>query len=108
MEAVRLGEQGGIRRDVLIDVINKSSSRNYCTEYTYPQLLVPTEDAPYKLQNFTLQLMQKDVHLANELAASLGVRAPIGNLVESFAEEAVARFGANADQSQMMAEWYDD
>lgn len=108
MEAIRLGEQGGIQRDVLIDVINKSSSRNYCTEYTYPQLLIPNEDAPYKLHGFTLQLMQKDVHLANELAADLGVRAPIGGLVESLTQEAVARFGGNADQSQMMVEWYDD
>jgi 3-hydroxyisobutyrate dehydrogenase len=108
IEAVRLAEQGGIDRNMAIEVINKSSARNYATEYTYPQLLSGPPEEPYKLQGFTLQLTRKDVRLANELAKLLGVRAPVGSLVESLMEEAVARFGGNADQSQMMYEWYEN
>jgi 3-hydroxyisobutyrate dehydrogenase len=107
MEAIRLGDLGGIKREVMLDVINKGSARNYATEYTYPQLLTPTDDEPYKLQGFTLQLMHKDVRLANELAEDLGHDTAIGHLVQGFAEQAIERFGANADQSQMMVEWYD-
>jgi 3-hydroxyisobutyrate dehydrogenase len=50
--------------------------------------------------------MLKDIRLAIELAESVGHRTPIGNMVQSFTAEAIDRFGADADQSQMMAEWY--
>ena len=105
LETIRLGELAGIRRDVIIDVLNKSSGRNYATEYTFPQLLSGDN---YKLQGFTLALMLKDIHLANEMAESKGHRTPIGSLVESFIQQAIERFGPDADQSEMMAKWYQD
>ncbi len=105
LEAVRLGQACGIDQDQVVAVINKSSSRNYATEYTFPQLL---SGGSYKPQGFTLELMRKDVHLAIELASGLGHRAPMGKLAEDLADEAIERFGPGADQSQMMAEWYDD
>jgi 3-hydroxyisobutyrate dehydrogenase len=103
LETVRLGQVAGLSQDVVIDVLNKSSGRNYATEYTFPQLL---SGDSYRPQGFTLELMRKDIRLANELAASLGHRTPIGTMVQTFTEEAIARFGGDADQSQMMAEWY--
>src|SRR5947199_222088 len=105
LEAVRLGQACGMEQDTVVEVLNKSSGRNYATEYTFPTLL---SGASYKLQGFTLELMRKDVHLALELAEGLGHRAPVGKLAESLADEAIARFGPGADQSQMMAEWYED
>lgn len=104
LETVRLGQAAGLEQDVIIEVLNKSSGRNYATEATFPQLL---SGDTYLPQGFTLELMLKDVRLANELASSLGHSTPIGTLVERFTEEAIARFGARADQSQMMAEWYE-
>jgi len=104
LETVQLGQVAGLNQDVIIDVLNKSSGRNYATEYTFPQLL---SGESYRPQGFTLELMRKDIRLANELAASLGHRTPIGNMIQTFAEEAIARFGGDADQSQMMAEWYE-
>ncbi|MGY1495755.1 NAD(P)-dependent oxidoreductase [Streptomyces sp. QTS52] len=104
LETIRLGVAAGVRQEVVVDVINKSSGRNYATEYTFPQLL--SGDA-YKPQGFTLQLMLKDIRLANELAEALGHTTPIGKLVQEFTRQAIERFGPTADQSQMMAEWYD-
>lgn len=104
LETIRLGVAAGMRQEVVVDVINRSSGRNYATEYTFPQLL--SGDA-YKPQGFTLQLMLKDVRLANELAEALGHSTPIGNLVQEFTQQAIERFGPTADQSRMMAEWYD-
>lgn len=103
LEAIRLGQACGIDQDTVVDVVNKSSGRNYTTENTFPQLL---SGDSYRPQGFTLQLMLKDLHLANELADSLGHGTPIGHLVEAFTREAIDRFGPGADQSQLMAEWY--
>ncbi|TDO51676.1 3-hydroxyisobutyrate dehydrogenase [Kribbella sp. VKM Ac-2527] len=105
LETIRLGVAAGMKQEVVVDVINKSSGRNYATEYTYPQLL--SGDA-YKPQGFTLELMLKDIRLATELAESLGHQTPVGKLVQGFTEFAIERFGPSADQSQMMAEWYEN
>ena len=109
MEAIRLGEVAGIPREVIVDVINRGSARNYATENTYPKMLMGgTPEEPYKLQNFTLQLLEKDLRLANQLAEDLHHDTPIGHLVQQFVDRAIERFGPDADQSQMMAEWYED
>ncbi len=99
----------GISREVIVDVINRGSARNYATENTYPNMLMGgTPEQPYKLQDFTLQLLDKDLRLANQLAEDLHHDTPIGHLVQQLVDQAVERFGPNADQSQMMAEWYDE
>ncbi|MFC9220594.1 NAD(P)-dependent oxidoreductase [Streptomyces hygroscopicus] len=103
LEAVRLGQAYGLDQDTVVDTINKSSGRNYTTENTFPKLL---SGDSYKPQGFTLQLMLKDLRLANEMAESLSHDTPIGHLVEKFTVEAIDRFGPDADQSQFMAEWY--
>jgi len=109
MEAIRLGEVAGIPREVIVDVINRGSARNYATENTYPNMLMGgTPEQPYKLQHFTLQLLDKDLRLANQLAEELHHDTPIGHLVQQFVDRAIERFGPNADQSQMMADWYAD
>ena len=105
LETIRLGVAVGIPQDVVVEVINKGSARNYTTENTYPQLL---SGDTYKPQGFTLELMLKDVRQANELAAALGHETPIGTLAQQLTQLAIERFGPQADQSQMMAEWYDD
>jgi 3-hydroxyisobutyrate dehydrogenase-like beta-hydroxyacid dehydrogenase len=103
LETIRLGVAAGITQDVVVDVINKGSGRNYTTANTYPQLLAGDT---WKPQGFAIDLMLKDVRLANELAASLGHQTPIGTLAQEFTRQAIDRFGPKADQSQMMAEWY--
>ena len=103
LETIRLGVAAGVPQDIVVEVINKGSGRNYTTENTYPQLL---SGNGYKPQGFTIDLMLKDVRLANEMADALGHETPIGTLAQQFIEEAIERFGPKADQSQMMAEWY--
>ncbi len=103
LETVRLGVAAGIEQDVVVEVINKGSGRNYTTENTYPQLL---SGDTWRPQGFAIDLMLKDVRLANELATSLGHRTPIGTLSQELIRQAIDRFGPKADQSQLMAEWY--
>ncbi len=104
LEAVALGEASGLDRATIIEVLNKSTGRNYTTEYTYPNLLLGDT---YQPQGFTLGLMRKDIRLANELAKDVGINTPMGTKAEQLTEEAIERFGEQADQSQMMAEWYE-
>lgn len=104
LEAVALGEASGLDRATIIEVLNKSTGRNYTTEYTYPQLLLGDT---YKRQGFTLGLMRKDIRLANELAKDIGIATSMGAMAEQLTDEAIDRFGEDADQSQMMAQWYE-
>lgn len=103
MEAIRIGEAGGIARDVVIDVINRGSARNYTTETTYPQLLSGPEPLP---THFALDLYLKDVRLANEIAAAYGQDNRIGQLVESGLDAATAALGGRTDISDFTADWY--
>lgn len=103
LEAVNLGVAAGMAQDVVVDVLNRGSGRNYATETTYPQLLLGETSQP---QGFTIDLMLKDVRLANEMAEELGHDAPVGALAQELTKTAVERFGPKADQSQMMSEWY--
>ena len=102
MESIRIGEAHGIRRDVLIDVLNRGSGRNYTTETTYPQLLSGPEPLP---TNFALELYLKDVRLANEIAAAAAQDNRIGRLVESGLEHATAALGGQTDISDFTAHW---
>jgi 3-hydroxyisobutyrate dehydrogenase-like beta-hydroxyacid dehydrogenase len=104
LEAVRLGQACGITQDMVIEVLNQSTGRNYTTEYSFTQL---RSGDTWKPQGFTLDLMLKDLQLANELAEAVGHSTPIGHLVVDFTKQAIARFGGDADQSQLMAEWYE-
>jgi 3-hydroxyisobutyrate dehydrogenase len=104
LEVIRLGVASGVKQEVVVDIINRGSGRNYATEHTFPKLL---SSDPYKPQGFTLGLMLKDVRLATDLADALDHETPVGDLAEQLTQRAIERFGPNADQSQMMAEWYD-
>ncbi len=104
LETVRLGVASGMKQEVVVDVLNRGSGRNYATEYTYPTLL---SGETYKPQGFTVELMLKDVRLATELADAVGHETPVSDLVQRLTQQAVERFGPKADQSQMMAEWYE-
>jgi 3-hydroxyisobutyrate dehydrogenase len=103
IETIALAERYGIRRDLIVDVLNVSSGKSYVTEYTYPTLV-----AAGLRQGFTLELMSKDVRLANELASHVGLDIPLGALVASFVDQAVERIGGSADQTELMTGWYPD
>ena len=104
LEAIHLGRACGIDQETVVAVLNQSSGRNYTTEYSYTNLV---EGDTWLPQGFTLELMQKDLHLATTLADAKEHDTPIGDLVEQFTARAIERFGATADQSTLMADWYE-
>ena len=100
IETIGLAEAYGIKQDLIVEVLNKSSGRSYVTEYTYPTLVA----ADLK-QGFTLELMRKDVRLANDLAEHVGQPLRVGSLIAELMNEAVERMGGAADQTDLMTGW---
>ena len=101
LESVRLGVRPEWTRDVVVEVINKSQRPQLRDgEHLSPATCRATPTSP---QGFTLELMLKDIRLANELAEALGHETPIGDLVQELTGQAIDGFGPTADQSQLMA-----
>lgn len=72
-EAFRLADAAGVRTEQLIEAVNAGSGRSGVTLYNYPsRILNGGFDS-----GFTVQLMRKDVNLAMQLKASLGLKLPV-------------------------------
>lgn len=68
-EGLVLGSRGGIDTQVMLDIINVSSGRNFATEVKIPQCVVK-RNFPMR---FTTALLHKDVKLCLDEAARQGV-----------------------------------
>lgn len=101
IETIGLAERFGIRQDLMVEVLNASSGRSYVTDYTYPEIV-----GKNLKQGFTVELMRKDVQLANELAEHVGLDLRVGALISSLMDEAVDRIGGSADQTDLMQGWF--
>lgn len=74
-EVVLLAERAGLDPAQFIDIVNKSSGRSNSTEVKFPRyILTGSFD-----DGFALALMHKDVQIALQAAASLGVPLTIGS-----------------------------
>lgn len=69
MEAVLLGRAFGIDAETLVDVLNASSGRNNATEVKMKQFVLSGSFG----SGFALGLMAKDIRIAADLAAALGL-----------------------------------
>ena len=100
-----MAEQSGIDRHKAIEVLNESSGRNFTTQSTYVNLWDGKQWQPMGFAD--LDLVLKDIKLATASAADLDCPVPISTMVEAFATTAVERFGPKADQTKIMASWWD-
>lgn len=100
VEALNLARACGIDRELMVEVLNKSTGRSYVTEYTYPTLV-----ATGQAQGFTLDLMRKDVRLANELSEHVGLDLRLGAVIDQVLIEAIGKLGPSADQTELMLKW---
>jgi len=72
-EALVLGQRFGIEPQILLDVINHSTGRSQVSEGLFPNQVINRKFA----LGFSLGLMRKDVHLAQQLAQLLQLELPI-------------------------------
>jgi 3-hydroxyisobutyrate dehydrogenase len=92
-EVVALAVKNGLTPEQAVEVMLKSSGRNYTLDVTMRRHILPGE----LFQGFTLGLMHKDVGLAMQLAASSGVPLFFGGLVRQFYQSIINERGADAD-----------
>ena len=91
-EALLLGIKGGVDPDKMLSIIQNSTGASYVAGAYGPPILSGDYDP-----SFTLGLALKDMRLARELAASVGVQLPLVDLTTKTYTEACERYGNDAN-----------
>ena len=94
-EVVSLLVNDGVAPDKAVDILQKSSGRNYATEITLPDNILSGK----MHQGFAMALMQKDAGLALAMAANLQQLMPLGEAAFDQLRHAIDAHGAEADMS---------
>jgi 3-hydroxyisobutyrate dehydrogenase len=102
-EVVSLLVNAGVAPDKAVDILQKSSGRNYATEITLPDNILSGK----MHQGFSMALMQKDASLALAMAANLKQSMPLGDTALNALQTAIDAHGIDADMS-LVALSYED
>ena len=102
-EVVSLLVNAGVAPDKAVDILQKSSGRNYATEITLPDNILSGK----MHQGFSMELMRKDAGLALAMAANLEQAMPLGYTALKALQTAIDEHGINADMS-LVALSYED
>lgn len=95
VEALRIGQAFGLDPNVMVDVLNASTGRNNSTEVKIKQFVLSETFA----SGFSIGLMAKDIRTADELAAAMGVPAPLADSTAALWDEACRALGSAADHT---------
>lgn len=101
-EALAIGQQFGLRGEVMLDVLNASTGRSFNTEVVFKDEVVPGRYAT----GFALALLAKDVGIAASLAESSGLEAPVCGLVSRRWSQALEALGPTTDHSEAHKAWW--
>ncbi len=102
VEALAIGKQFGVAPPVALGVINQSTGANNSTQNKIAQrVLSRSFDA-----GFTIGLMTKDLVTARDLAAQVGVNAPLTAATVRLWAQALASLGPAADHTEI-ARWFE-
>ncbi len=94
-EVVSMLVKDGVDPARAVDIIQKSSGRNYATEITLPDNILSGR----MLQGFTTGLMRKDSGVALDIANAHGLEMPLAHLARELLERTIAEHGTDADMS---------
>jgi 3-hydroxyisobutyrate dehydrogenase len=101
-EALAVGRRFGLDPEVMIDVFNAGTGRNYATETKFRQFVFSGTHAA----GFPLDLMLKDLETAAELTRRAGVDAPLAESCRRSVREALAALGP-VDHT-FLADWVEE
>ena len=97
IEALLIGKRFGLDPAVMTDVLNAATGMNNSTQKKFKQFVLSrTFDA-----GFTMGLLAKDLSIAMQVARETGTAAPFSALVREFIVSAEAKYGSNADHTEM-------
>ena len=100
-EAVLVGKRFGLDPDVMIDVMNVSTGKNFNTENVVKQHVISGAFA----SGFALGLLAKDVKIAADLASAIDVDSPLTRLSSALLGEARDRVGGEKDHTLAYTYW---
>ncbi|ROR65780.1 NAD(P)-dependent oxidoreductase [Agrococcus jenensis] len=99
-EAIEAGRRFGLDPEVMLSVFNGSSGKSGSTENKWPNFILPeTFDS-----GFGLRLMLKDMRIATNLAAQVGMPSRLGEDAVDLWAEAAEGLASDADHTRV-AEW---
>ena len=91
-EALMLGVKGGVDPGQMLSIIQNSTGKSYVAERYGPPILDGSYDP-----SFTLGLAHKDMNLALQMAAGLGIQLPMCDLTTETYARAIETFGFDAN-----------
>ena len=100
-EAVLVGKRFGLDPAAMVDVMNASSGKSFCTEHVVKQHVVSRQFA----SGFALGLMAKDVGIAAGLAKAIGADSPLIGLSSALLGEARDKVGSEKDHTLAYTYW---
>ena len=103
-EAMCIGEKFGLDPALILDIVNVSSGRSLATEGIFKTQVITGKYAA----GFALGLMAKDVKIASDLAAELGVMTPTCAVTFNAFANAREAMGYGADFTAAHKHWAKD
>jgi len=97
-EAILIGKRFGLDGEVMADILNVSTGKNFATEHLLKQHILTESFSA----GFTLGLMTKDVAIAADLGEQVGLDAPISRLARERFTYARDKVGAGRDNSAVI------
>ena len=97
-EALLIGEQFGLDPALMTDVINASTGRSFASEVVVKEQALTGKFAT----GFAMGLLAKDVRIASDLAAGIGVRSPYSNLTRDEFANGRDKIGFAHDISELL------
>jgi 3-hydroxyisobutyrate dehydrogenase-like beta-hydroxyacid dehydrogenase len=96
-EVISMLVKDGVEPEKAVNIIQKSSGRNYATEITLPDNILSGK----MVQGFSTGLMQKDAGVATRIADTNQVEIPLGKLSQELLKSTIDEFGEEADMSNV-------
>ncbi|MEY3660868.1 MAG: NAD(P)-dependent oxidoreductase [Pseudohongiellaceae bacterium] len=100
-EAVLIAERFGLDPAVLVDILNVSTGKSFISEVVMKEHVLERKYAT----GFKMGLMAKDVQIAADLAAAVGLAAPVTQLVNQRWQQALEQQGFDADNTEAIKFW---
>ena len=96
-EVISLLVKDGVDSNKAVEIIQKSSGRNYATEITLPDNILSGK----MFQGFSTGLMKKDASVATKIAYANKIEIPLGKLSQELLNRTIDEFGEDADMSNV-------
>ena len=103
-EALLIGQRFGLDGELMTDILNVSTGKNFATEHVIKQHILSGSFS----SGFTLGLMTKDVTIAADLGEQMNLDAPVSRLVRERLIQARETLGGGRDNSAAILAWSED